>query len=163
MFDNLATDSLETNNILETSLETNNVFTSDELEANANYVDGETKYAREKRDPDKRIKILVLSLTTIFSGLSVTDLLFPKAKVEEATFSINSNNLTYSFSLSKSGIIETYLCLENNHYPFYKLKLEESKIYEGMITNINEATKISIVSTSILGNKVLYAKGAENE
>ena len=58
MFDNLATDSLETNNILETSLETNNVFTSDELEANANYVDGETKYAREKRDPNKKNKNL---------------------------------------------------------------------------------------------------------
>ncbi len=161
MFDNLATDSLETNNVLETSLETNNVFTSDELEANANYVDGETKYAIEKRDPDKKIRILILSLTTIFGGLSVTDLLFPKAKVEEASFSINDNNLSYSFSLSKSGIQEIYLCLENNHYPFYKLKLEESKKYNGVITNINETTKISIVSTSILGNKVLYTKGEQ--
>lgn len=159
MFDNLATDSLEVNNLIETSLETNNVFTSDELEANANYVDGETTYAIEKRDPDKKIKILVLSLTTIFGGLSVSDLLFPKANVKEASFSIVDNNLSYSFSLSKSGIQEIYLCLADNYSPFYKLKLEESREYNGIIENIKGNTKISITSESFLGNKVLYSKG----
>ena len=88
MFDNLSTSSLEVNNLEENSLEVDNTLTSDELEAKLNYADGETNYAVFKRDKDNIIKVAAISLTTIFGGLSVFELISPKDSINHLELNI---------------------------------------------------------------------------
>ncbi len=161
MFDNLSTSSLEVNNLEENSLEVDNTITSDELEAKLNYADGETNYAVFKRDKDNIIKVAAISLTTIFGGLSVFELISPKASITPPELNIVSNSLSYSFKLERKGIEDIRFTISNEYIEIYKLDLKEIKEYKGNISLEPSTYEITISSNSIFGNKEIYKRSID--
>lgn len=157
MFDNLYTSSLEVNNLEENPLEVNNLATSDELEAKANYADGETEYSVFKRDPENIIKVATISLATILGGLSVFDIISPKGSVSNVSISTSLNRLDYSFRLDKKGLEDIFFVVSSKSSPVYELKINETKTYEGSIDLASSGYEIEIISSSSLfGSKQLY-------